>query len=51
VFSNQCNGRIDANGGESKARLPEEGQDGGGRAISKVHPALFLPQTIINSQG
>jgi len=51
AFSNQCNGRINANNGEGKAGSLEEGQDGGGQAISEVHPALLLPQTITNLQG
>jgi hypothetical protein len=51
VFNNRCNGQIDANDGEGKAGSFKKGQDGGGRAISKVHLTLLLPQTITNSQG
>ncbi len=51
AFSSQCDGQIDANNGEGKVGSPEEGQDSGGWAISKVHLVLFFPQTITNSQG
>jgi len=51
TFSSRCDGWIDANDSEGKAESPEEGQDGGGRAISEVHLVLLLPQTITNLQG
>ncbi len=51
AFNSQCDGRIDANDGEGKAGSLEEGQDGGGQAISEVHHVLLLPQTITNLQS
>jgi hypothetical protein len=51
TFSNRCDGQIDTNNGEGKVGSHEEGQNNGGWAISEIHPALLLPQTIINSQG